>query len=148
MEGTAIQHKPGLEWNTCWGCGPSNEHGLRIESYWEGEECVCNWQPQPHHNAGRPNVLNGGIIASLMDCHSMCAAVDAFALRDGTYPALGTVSLKVEYLAPTPMDSPVELRARIVELTEKKAVVNCSLLSGGKETARGEVIGVRMTSLD
>ncbi|MCZ6628410.1 MAG: PaaI family thioesterase [SAR324 cluster bacterium] len=148
MERTAIQHNPEVEWNICWGCGPSNEHGLRIESYCEGEECVCTWQPQPHHNAGRPNGLNGGIIAALIDCHSMCAAWDAFAQRDGAFPDMGTVSLKVEYLAPTPTDAPLELRARIVELTNKKAVINCSLRSGGKETARGEVIGVRIPAPD
>ncbi|MCZ6533874.1 MAG: PaaI family thioesterase, partial [SAR324 cluster bacterium] len=128
--------------------GPNNADGLRIESYWEGEECICNWQPQPHQNAGRPNVLNGGIVASLIDCHSMCAAGSAFAGEDGDIPALGTVSLKVEYLAPTPIGAPLQLRARIVELTEKKAVVSCSLLSSGKETARGEVIGVRIPAPD
>ena len=32
----------------------------------------------------------------------------------------------------------------ITELTERKAVVTCAVRSGGKETARGEVIGVPM----
>jgi acyl-coenzyme A thioesterase PaaI-like protein len=57
---------------------------------------------------------------------------------------LGTVALNVSYLAPTPIDVPVELRARITELTRKKAVVACTVFSGGKETARAEVIGVRV----
>jgi acyl-coenzyme A thioesterase PaaI-like protein len=151
MSEQVIQRKAPMAGNTCWGCGQSNPQGLRIESRWEGEEAVCTWQGEAHHNAGRANVMNGGIIAALIDCHSMCAAVDAFSRRDteaaGSAPAelfLGTVSLHVDYLAPTPIGQPLELRARITELTEKKAVVTCSVRSGGKETARGEVIGVRL----
>ncbi len=151
MSEQVIQRKAAMAGNTCWGCGQSNSQGLRIESRWEGEEAVCIWQGEAHHNAGRPNVMNGGIIAALIDCHSMCAAVDAFSRlereatgQDAAELFLGTVSLHVDYLAPTPIDQPLELRARITEMTEKKAVVNCSVRSGGKETARGEVIGVRL----
>lgn len=151
MSEQVIQHKAAMADNTCWGCGHGNPQGLRIESRWEGEEAVCIWQGSLHHNAGRANVMNGGIIASLVDCHSMCAAWDAFYKRDREQkgedvptPNLGTVSLHVDYLAPTPIDQPVELRARIVEMTDRKAVVTCSVRSGGRETARGEVIGVRL----
>lgn len=82
MAGEIIQHKPFMHSNTCWGCGAANPQGLRIESRWEGEEAVCTWQGQPHHNAGRDNVMNGGILASLIDCHAMCAAVDAMYARE------------------------------------------------------------------
>lgn len=164
MSDEIIQHKPFLHKNSCWGCGPANSHGLRIESHWEkipekiqekgqsgGEEAVCRWQGEAHHNAGRENVMNGGILAALIDCHAMCAAMDAMHARDmenGNPHAalfyLGTVALNVSFLAPTRIDLPVELRARITELTEKKAVVACSVYSDGKETVRAEVIGVRV----
>jgi acyl-CoA thioesterase FadM len=55
-----------------------------------------------------------------------------------------SVSLKVEYLAPTPMDRPLTLRARIREMGEKKALVSCTVVSGDQETARGEVVAVRV----
>ncbi|MDQ3744886.1 MAG: PaaI family thioesterase, partial [Acidobacteriota bacterium] len=34
--------------SACFGCGPANEKGLRIRSFpaAEGEEVVCDWQPE------------------------------------------------------------------------------------------------------
>ena len=46
--------------NRCFGCGPSNEKGLRIKSHVEGEEVVCDWSPEEYHQAF-PGVMNGGI---------------------------------------------------------------------------------------
>ena len=42
------------------------------------------------------------------------------------------------------MEKPVQLRARIKEMHEKKAVISCSLYSEGEECARAVVIGVRV----
>ncbi len=151
MSREIIQHKPAYRGNTCWGCGPENPQGLQIESVWEGEECVCTWTPQGHHGAGRPNVLNGGIIAGLIDCHAMCSAGDRFTRREqqenpgsDTVWYCATASLKVDYLKATPMDGPLELRARIVEMSERKAVVVCSVFAAGEETARAEAVAVRV----
>ena len=48
--------------NACFGCGPSNEKGLRIRSFVQGEQVVATWTPEPYHEAF-PGVLNGGIKA-------------------------------------------------------------------------------------
>src|ERR1041384_5833230 len=53
----------------CFGCGPANPKGLRIRSFARGDEVVAEWQPESYHEAF-PNMLNGGIICSLLDCHS------------------------------------------------------------------------------
>jgi acyl-coenzyme A thioesterase PaaI-like protein len=53
----------------CFGCGPSNSKGLQIKSFVKGNEVVATWTPQEFHHAF-PNVVNGGIIGSLLDCHS------------------------------------------------------------------------------
>jgi len=56
----------------CFGCGPANEQGLRIESHEAGGvpgELRATWQPRPHH-AAFENVLNGGVIGTLLDCHA------------------------------------------------------------------------------
>ena len=55
--------------NRCFGCGPSNDKGLRIKSIVSGDEVVAEWQPEPHHEAF-PGMLNGGICGTLLDCHS------------------------------------------------------------------------------
>jgi acyl-coenzyme A thioesterase PaaI-like protein len=136
--------------NYCWGCGCDNEYGLQIKSYWLGEEAVCTWQPEHYHAAGPRNVLNGGIIATLIDCHSACtamaAAYQAEGREIGTEPYIwcATASLQVTYLRPTPLTGPIDLRARVKELGERKITVDCSVLADGEECARGEVVAVRV----
>ena len=53
----------------CYGCGKSNKHGYQIKTYWEGEETVSRFQPEPYHTAF-PGYVYGGLIASLIDCHA------------------------------------------------------------------------------
>ena len=134
----------------CWGCGRRNDYGLGIKSYWSGDEAVCAWQPKEFHIAGPRNVLNGGIIATLIDCHSICTAVAAAYRGEGramdTDPPIRFVTgaLNVSYLHPTAIDRPVTLRATILEAKPKKTVLRCSVHSNEKETARGEVVAVRV----
>lgn len=136
--------------NHCWGCGPLNPRGLQIKSYPEGEETVCRFEPSPDHMAGPTHVLNGGIIATIIDCHSVLTAI-AKAYRTagreiGSEPHIWcvTASMKIDYLAPTPIDQPVELRARVRETKGRKHVVECALRSGGKACARAEVVAVEV----
>lgn len=136
--------------NPCWGCGPLNPNGLQIKSYWSGDESICLWQPQPYHMAGAPHILNGGVIAVLMDCHCVCTVVAAAYRAEGrkmdSEPALyyATASLQVTYLRPTSLNAPVTLRAQITSMTERKTLLTCSLFSNGAECARGEVLAVRV----
>lgn len=136
----------------CWGCGHLNEKGLQLKSYWgDGDEAVATWIPSPEHAAGPPHVLNGGIIATLLDCHGVSTAMaDAYRHQQrpmDSDPALWfvTADLQVRYLRPTPIDRPVTLRARIVERTQKRSFAECSLSSGDKERATARVEAALVT---
>ena len=133
----------------CWGCGPDHPRGLRIKSFWCGEETVCSWQPGPDHS-GWPGVLNGGILAALVDCHSVCTAIaDAYYAEGrspGSQPSVGfaTGSLNVTYVKPTPIDALVELRATVVERSPRKTRIQCVVSARGEVCARAEVVAVRL----
>ncbi len=146
--GKAIQDS--IPHNHCWGCGTLNPRGLQVKSYVEGEETVCRFQPWPEHMAGPTDVVNGGIIAAVIDCHAVCTALaDAYRAAGaelGSEPLRWavTASLRIDYLAPTPIGQPMELRARVREVKGRKRVVDCTLRSGGRECARAEVIAVEV----
>jgi len=135
----------------CYGCGKNNPQGLHIRTMWDGQEGVFRFTPKPYHTAF-PGVVYGGLIASLIDCHSVGTAVAAaYQAEDrdpGTEPEITFVTgnLSVSFLRPTPINTELLLRARIKELKEKKAVVACSLYAGGEECAKAEVIVVRVLS--
>ena len=133
----------------CYGCGADNEKGLRIKSFWDGDEAVCRWHPAAHQCGGRSESVNGGVIATLIDCHSLNLAV-ARAYKDegraiGSAPRIGYVTgnLNVSYLKPTPIDATLELRARIQKLDGRKAWIECTLAAAGEVCAKGEVLGIR-----
>ena len=132
--------------NACFGCGPANGKGLRIRSFEEGDELVADWTPQPHHQAFE-NVLNGGICGALLDCHSNWAATMHLMKKSGstTPPCTVTADFHVQLKRPTPMDAPIHLRARVVESTDDRAVVEASLETKGKITAtcRGTFVAVK-----
>ncbi len=137
----------------CFGCGALNEHGLQIKSFWSGEDVVCAWRPQPHH-IGYPGILYGGMIACVVDCHCAWTAT-AYAHRKAgiemdeklRFPYV-TASLSVSYLKPTPIDSAIELRARVVEFGERKALVKCSVTAKGVLCAEAEMVAVRVRAAD
>ena len=134
----------------CHGCGAANEKGLRLKSYWDGEEAVATWRAEPHHCGGNRENLNGGIIASLIDCHSLNLAIAAAYRAEnrfiGSAPRIGyvTANMNVSYLKPTPLKETIQLRARITKLEGRKAWVNCTLNAAEEIRATGEVLGVRV----
>ncbi len=131
--------------NRCFGCGPANEKGLRIRSFVEGEELVCDWRPEPHHLAFE-GILNGGICGALLDCHSNWAAAHHLMEKEGaeTPPGTVTADFHVTLKRPTPMDAPLRLRARVVESLPDRAVVEATIEANGKTTAtcRGTFVAV------
>lgn len=135
----------------CYGCGRFNDHGLHIQTFWNGEEGICRFLPRDYHT-GFPGFVYGGLLASLIDCHSMGTAIAAMyhaeGRRPGTDPEITTVTgrLAVDYLKPTPIDVELVIRARAVEITPKKAIVISTVYAGETECARGEVIAVRVPS--
>ncbi|MEN6472484.1 MAG: PaaI family thioesterase [Syntrophaceae bacterium] len=133
----------------CYGCGRLNTQGLQIKSYWEGGQTVCTFSPDERYMA-IPGLVYGGMIASLIDCHSTGSAA-AFAYRaEGrameSEPAIRflTASLHVDYLKPTPMGVPLVLRSELKELKGRKVIVTTSLSAGDEICARGEVVAVRV----
>ncbi len=132
--------------NACFGCGPKNQKGLRIKSYVQGDEVVCTWTPEPHHEAF-PGVLNGGIVGALLDCHLNWTAAHHLMLRMGasTPPCTVTAEYAVKLRRPTPTNGPVTLRAKVTEAGDDRAKVTGTLEAGGKvcATCEGLFIAVR-----
>ncbi|MGH9322031.1 MAG: PaaI family thioesterase [Vicinamibacteria bacterium] len=147
-EGLSIQEQ--IEGNLCFGCGASNDKGLLIKSYYREGESVCTFHARPEHAAGPPHVLNGGILATIIDCHGVCTAMAAAYASEnrpiGSLPLLWYVtgSLHVDYRLPTPIDEPLLLRARVTEVKGRKSTVDIEATSAGKEVAHGSVVAVRV----
>ena len=105
--------------------------------------------PRPEHKA-IPGFVYGGLIASVIDCHGTGTAAAASYRHEGREPGSDppirfvTGSLHVDYLKPTPLGPPLELRARATEIGARKVVVETELSVNGVLCARGTVVAVRV----
>ena len=135
--------------SSCYGCGPTNEQGLRIRSFPLDEEpdaLVCEWSPSQYH-AAYSTFLNGGVIGALFDCHSNWTATLHLMRRDGLEcpPCTVTADFHVRFKRPTPMDGSVRLEARVAASDGPRVEVEATLSSHGKitVTCRGTFIAVK-----
>ncbi len=138
------------DWSShCYGCGRLNEHGLQIKSYWDesGKGTICHFTPYSYHTAA-PGFVYGGLIASLIDCHSTASAAAATYRKAGremgSEPELRfvTASLHVDFIRPTPIGEELEIRGKIEEIKGRKVIVSSKLSARGEVCARGLVVAV------
>ncbi len=133
----------------CYGCGHKNDHGLQIRSFWDGDESIATFHPEEFHMAF-PGYVYGGLIASLIDCHCVGTAAAAAYRQEGrelgSLPAFRYVtgSLHVDYLKPTPLGPPIEIRATVEEIKARKTIILATVSVNNIVTAKGKVVAVRM----
>lgn len=135
----------------CYGCGAANAHGLQIKSRFseDGRFLVATFEPKPYHTAF-PGVLYGGLIASLIDCHSNWTAMMFNYRAEGREPDTEpriisvTAQLGVKYLKPTPINALIHLKSWVEGEVGKRTRVICELGPEGDVTAVGDSVFVRV----
>lgn len=131
----------------CFGCGPANSKGLQLQSFADGDRAVARFTPRPEHDNGL-GFLNGGIIATVLDCHS--AAAVTHAAHERGWPAdpgvplpYVTAGLDVRYRRPTPLEATLTLVAEVREATRDEITTHVRLEHDGKVRAEAEALWKR-----
>ena len=135
----------------CFGCGPANRLGLQLKSFapevgglgslrnkqsigntnFAIEKVTATFTPAAHHVAFE-GIVNGGIISTLLDCHLNWTAAWHLMQKNGlpTPPCCVTAKYEVTFKAPTPIGVPLYLEAWVVESSERKAIVQGTIVPG------------------
>ena len=132
---------------SCFGCGPKNERGLRVKSYARDDgTVVAMWHAERYHEAYE-GALSGGVIGTLMDCHSNWTAAYHLMRRANaeTPPCTVTSEYAIKLRRPTPTDGAIEIVAHVIESGDDRAIVEAELVAGGKvcATSRGSFVAVK-----
>ena len=138
--------------STCFGCGPANPHGFRLKSHWcdDRSAVVATHVVEPFHGSGFPNTLQGGAIATLLDCHLCWAVIAQAYAEEGREVGTGdpiiyvTAELSLRYLCPTPIDVPLQLRAHVEGPVGRKMRAVGHLGDGDQVTATAEGLFARV----
>ena len=126
---------------TCFLCGRQNDVGLKMT--WHNDlDAGQVWAivTVPEHFNGYPNVVHGGIVATILDETSGRAL-----LLDGKDDELMvTLKLEVKYRRPTPTDTPLKAVGWMVRRSKNRALVAGEIrLPDGTVTAECEAVLVR-----
>jgi acyl-coenzyme A thioesterase PaaI-like protein len=134
--------------NACFGCGPSNSEGLQLKSFVSisGDAVIASWLPKPYHEAF-PGILNGGIIGTLLDCHSNWTAA-YFLMREmgeSKPPCTVTAFFNVTLKRPTPSRQEVALQAKVKEIKSDRALIEAKLFANDElcATCEGLFVAVK-----
>ncbi|QCY13418.1 PaaI family thioesterase [Pseudomonas sp. MPC6] len=147
---TSLQDSAAPE-GVCYGCGSSNPHGLHIKSFWheDGVHVMAEHVPEAKY-CGWPDLVYGGLIAMLVDCHSNWTAM-AYHYRQEQRAANSlarincvTGNLGIKFIKPTPMGVPLTLRAKVEGEVGRKTRVICEVYAGDLLTAVGDSVFVRV----
>ena len=119
--------------------GQANAKGLRLRSYAAPEGVTAAFTPWTEHDNGL-GFLNGGIISTVLDCHTAAAVLHEADLRgwkpfEGLPLSYVTAGLDVRYLRPSPLREECELVARVVEADESRMLAVAELVHDGKVRA-------------
>jgi uncharacterized protein (TIGR00369 family) len=112
----------------CFGCGPANETGLRLEFLLAEDRNIVSLVTIPDRFEGPAGYVHGGIIATLLD-ETMSKSVRARGLTAMTR------QMEVEYLRPVHSAAPIRLEGRLVRSEGRKHWTEASILC-----ARGHVL--------
>ncbi len=107
---THFAHSAG---NRCFGCGPANQTGLRLDFLLADDGSVVSFPVVADAFEGHPGYLHGGVIATLLD-EAMSKAVRALGSTSMTR------KIEVDYLRPVPSKVQLRLEGRIVRNEPRK----------------------------
>tara|TARA_B100001996_G_scaffold249216_1_gene193170 strand:- start:528 stop:998 length:471 start_codon:yes stop_codon:yes gene_type:complete len=123
----------------CFGCGPSNEKGLKIDSFRFEGGLRTEFETSSEHQAF-PGIINGGIIGTLLDCHGNWTAAMAIMDQNGDENPSCTVTANysVKLIRPTPSGEILTITSKVEDLHEDRAKISMELYANGKLCAKGE----------
>lgn len=111
----------------CFGCDPSHEHGLKMEFYEDGEDVVSIWQPTTEYQ-GWPNILHGGIQATLID--ELCGWTIGHKFQSNAV----TSKMEVRYRKPVKIsEGPLTLRAKVVDQHRNIITISTQIFNSSEE---------------
>lgn len=135
MDDASIQERFNPD-GMCFGCGPANPIGLRLRSFPHGNDVVATAVIPATHENGY-GIANGGIVTTLLDCHTGAVLVNELHGYDwAAHPPFLTSHLDVTLRRPTPVDVPVSLAGRLVERRSTELIVEAEIVDpDGRITA-------------
>lgn len=117
----------------CPGCSPTNEKGVKLDFWEDGEDIVSTWHPDPAYQSWK-NTLHGGIQCLLLD------EIAGWVVFRKLQTMGVTSKMETRYIQPVTLTGgPVELRSRIVRQMRQAVIIEAELYQLGEVCTRATV---------
>ena len=111
----------------CFACCPTNETGLHMEFYEDGDDIVSYWKPEARFQ-GWINTMHGGMLALLLD--EICGWVVTRKLQTTGV----TSKMETQYLKPVhTTEEQISIRARVTKQMRNIAFIEAELFNSAGE---------------
>lgn len=112
----------------CFGCAPGNPSGLQMEFYRDGDELVSFWEPRENFQSWL-DVVHGGIQCTMID------EIGGWTVNSELDTCGVTAKMETKFLKPLLFsDGKIEVRAKMMKVNKKLAVIHAWILNGKGET--------------
>ncbi|MFO7810102.1 MAG: PaaI family thioesterase [Candidatus Delongbacteria bacterium] len=108
----------------CFACGHLNEYGLHADITVNDDNTSCCKISVPSRFQGWKGMVHGGIISTLLD------EISIYACRKISLRGV-TAEIYVKFRKPVPIDTELELKAKVTEIRRKMVSVQAELLIDG-----------------
>jgi uncharacterized protein (TIGR00369 family) len=127
MNNDVFKEIPTIEQNMCFGCGPQNEHGIRMK-FFGNDKMVYSNVVLPGYMIGWKNLVHGGILSTLLDeCMGRCAM---FQLKKFAF----TKNMTVNFLKPVMAGEMLKVESEIKEhITDRDVCILGRILNANGE---------------
>jgi acyl-coenzyme A thioesterase PaaI-like protein len=117
----------GQEGYQCIGCCPTNDAGVKMEFYEDGDDIVSLWKPQAKFQ-GWINVLHGGIQALLLD------EISGWVVSRKLQTAAVTAKMELQFKKSISINEEcLEIRGRVLSQRRNLAEIEACIYDGNKD---------------
>ncbi len=122
---TTLQKLPNREDHMCFGCGPRNQSGLKMEFFTDGMRVVSTLVV-PGHLCGWDTMVHGGVISTVLDEIMSWAAIHLLKR------IILTKSMNVDFFRPVQILSEITAEGRVLESVSEREAILEGLLYNSK----------------
>jgi uncharacterized protein (TIGR00369 family) len=116
IEREGYKYLPNWQDNRCFGCGPANPSGLKMQFYTDEKSIAC-WISVSDLFTGWNNLVHGGILSTLLDEIMGRAAI--YLLKK--LPM--TKSMKIDFIKPVYAGMEIKVVGKVIKHDEREALI-------------------------
>jgi uncharacterized protein (TIGR00369 family) len=132
--GENLRLLPNRDGHSCFGCGPTNAHGLRMK-FFTDEKSLFSWVKIPGYLCGWDNLAHGGVLSTILDEIMGWTTIHFSRLFALTH------TMTVQFHKPVYVGEEIRVEGRVLEVRGKREASVEGYIYNGENTLCAQSTG-------